>query len=257
LKPTSHQYTLAALIRTIEEQKKKKTIKTKTKKKLASKESPIVNVVLVSDLDMMASQILTMRDQPNQTIDLHIQNKAFLMNVFDLLVGEERFLEIRSRQTNHAPLKLIERRVRSAREEYDLSRQNLEQEIQKRRAEEVARGNKAIDAIKDEFDALREKKSTKQAALVIAEAEANKNIRALVERNRVEMRKLDAEFSRQQENNRQENERKLNEDRSAIQSSCKIWAVVIPPIPPLFVGLIVFIRRRLREREGVARSRLK
>jgi hypothetical protein len=30
-----------------------------------------------------------------------------------------------------------------------------------------------------------------------------------------------------------------------------------PVIPPLLIGLIVFIRRRLREREGISRSRLK
>jgi ABC-2 type transport system permease protein len=33
--------------------------------------------------------------------------------------------------------------------------------------------------------------------------------------------------------------------------------VVLPPIPPLLVGFIVFAKRRLREREGIAKTRMK
>ena len=43
----------------------------------------------------------------------------------------------------------------------------------------------------------------------------------------------------------------------AVQDWYKLWAVVLPPIPPLLVGLAVFFNRRAKEREGVARSRLK
>ena len=40
-----------------------------------------------------------------------------------------------------------------------------------------------------------------------------------------------------------------------IQRKFKLAAVIIPPIPPLIVGLIVFTRRRLREREGISKAR--
>jgi ABC-2 type transport system permease protein len=36
-----------------------------------------------------------------------------------------------------------------------------------------------------------------------------------------------------------------------------MWAVVLPPIPPLLVALVVFFTRRAREREGVSRARLR
>ena len=42
-----------------------------------------------------------------------------------------------------------------------------------------------------------------------------------------------------------------------IQNWYKFVAVALPPIPPLVVGLIVFVRRRLREREGVSKARLR
>ena len=40
-----------------------------------------------------------------------------------------------------------------------------------------------------------------------------------------------------------------------IQQFFKLCAVVIPPIPPLVLGIIVFFRRRLREREGISKAR--
>ena len=39
------------------------------------------------------------------------------------------------------------------------------------------------------------------------------------------------------------------------QRQFKLAAVVLPPIPPLLVGLFVFARRRLREREGISKAR--
>ena len=39
------------------------------------------------------------------------------------------------------------------------------------------------------------------------------------------------------------------------QRNFKLAAVIIPPIPPLLVGLVVFTRRRLREREGISKAR--
>ena len=40
-----------------------------------------------------------------------------------------------------------------------------------------------------------------------------------------------------------------------IQRKFKLAAVLLPPIPPLLVGLVVYTRRRLREREGIAKAR--
>ena len=42
-----------------------------------------------------------------------------------------------------------------------------------------------------------------------------------------------------------------------IQNKYKMLAIFLPPIPPLLVGIGVFVSRRLREREGIPKSRLK
>ena len=42
-----------------------------------------------------------------------------------------------------------------------------------------------------------------------------------------------------------------------IQFFYKLWAVALPPILPALIGIAVFFRRLLREREGIERARLK
>jgi ABC-2 type transport system permease protein len=42
-----------------------------------------------------------------------------------------------------------------------------------------------------------------------------------------------------------------------VQDWYKTAAVLLPPIPPLLVGLYVFFNRRAREREGVSKARLR
>ena len=58
---------------------------------------------------------------------------------------------------------------------------------------------------------------------------------------------------------REEKKRTINLDAELkiqkIQQFFKLCAVVLPPIPPLVVGIIVFFRRRLREREGISKAR--
>jgi ABC-2 type transport system permease protein len=52
-------------------------------------------------------------------------------------------------------------------------------------------------------------------------------------------------------------QRGIDREIRGIQFWCKFWAVVLPLIPPLLVGLVVFVQRRLREREGVAKARMR
>ena len=42
-----------------------------------------------------------------------------------------------------------------------------------------------------------------------------------------------------------------------VQGSYKMWAVLLPPIPPLLLAGVVFFVRRAKEREGVSRNRLR
>ena len=49
----------------------------------------------------------------------------------------------------------------------------------------------------------------------------------------------------------------LEQQIRSIQDRYKLFAILIPPIPPLLLALAVYFRRRETERQGVARERLK
>ena len=80
--------------------------------------------------------------------------------------------------------------------------------------------------------------------------------------------------SRQQENQRKMQIARIKEERardkeittiqrdsdsklSALRNRYKLAAVMIPPIPPLLIAIIVFFIRRIRERKGVASTRVR
>ncbi len=52
-------------------------------------------------------------------------------------------------------------------------------------------------------------------------------------------------------------DRKLDREIRKVEDGYKLWAVLLPPIPPLMLAVLVLFIRRYKEREGVSRSRLK
>jgi ABC-2 type transport system permease protein len=94
----------------------------------------------------------------------------------------------------------------------------------------------------------------------ISEAELREKLQRLGEQQVVLTRRLTItkqrlEREREREIKRIQREADLEIQRT--QFKYKFLAVAIPWIPPFLVGLIVFVRRRLREREGIEKSRLR
>ena len=86
----------------------------------------------------------------------------------------------------------------------------------------------------------------KMAQLAIKRTTAER--RAQVEKEKLR-RELDREIARI--------DRLGDQDIQTIQDDYKIRATAIPPIPPLLIGLLVWTRRRVREREGISRTRMR
>jgi ABC-2 type transport system permease protein len=66
-----------------------------------------------------------------------------------------------------------------------------------------------------------------------------------------------AKLQNEREQKIQDVRREAEQEVTAIQNQVKTAAVVLPCIPPLIVGIMVFASRRLRERENISKSRLK
>jgi ABC-2 type transport system permease protein len=52
-------------------------------------------------------------------------------------------------------------------------------------------------------------------------------------------------------------ERKRDQGIQKIQNDYKLRATLFPPIIPALVGLVVWALRRIREREGISRTRMR
>jgi ABC-2 type transport system permease protein len=229
-----------------------------TGKKSANQGGEPMNVVYVADTDVLSDTFVKLRNQPIVSgVRYRIQNMSFVMNIIDSLAGEEQFIDIRNRELRHVTLRAVESATSEALEmvnkerqdsgirqiqeqqklqyEQDMKISDVERKInqlEKRKAEGQPVDSQTLVALKEEKMALEQRKEQiirqKMQEIQLADYEKIRKIQ------------LDAELEVQR-----------------IQRNFKLAAVVIPPIPPLIVGLAVFAVRRLREREGISKARLK
>lgn len=206
-----------------------------------------VDVILVCDTDLFYSEFFNLRamgDNPEQDFQLNLDNVTFVLNVLDDLAGDERFIDVRNRRPRHRTLEQIDKLTEDAREK------NLEktQELQQNFEAEKEKAQKEFDK---ELDDLR-KKSKELDEITLAQMVAMKQ-EAGSRRLQTKISQLKKDYDKQVT----ASDRELNIEINREQNRIKWWAVVLPPIPPLLVGLGVYFNRRAREREGVSKARLR
>lgn len=208
-----------------------------------------INVVLVADIDMMHRQFFRFREQgdnPEAGIDFNFDNITFVLNVLDVLASDERFVGIRKRRTKRFTLGRIDRRVEQARTEITNSREELQSDLEKARDDEQQALNKDMDKLRERMK--KDKIDTEEIA---------RRVGLALKRGGQRMNTQIERLERKHERDIKQIERAQDLEIRQVQDRYKMLAVLLPPIPPLLVALIVFFTRRAREREGVARSRLR
>ncbi len=215
-----------------------------------------INVIYVADVDPLADYFVDLRNSPIRNgIEYVSQNMSFVQNLIDSLAGEENYLGIRNRRERHVTLETIDKKYdESLKEVYGLTAE-AEKDYQVAVSEIRQQLEERTRPLKKEIDALEKKKEKRQRY------DANK-----LERKKAildtELREQQARLqTKTQELTIELNEKKRRANLTAeqtiqkIQQFFKLCAVIIPPIPPLVLGIIVFFRRRLREREGISKAR--
>ncbi|MCA9311964.1 MAG: Gldg family protein, partial [Phycisphaerales bacterium] len=203
--------------------------------------APALNVVFIADLDIVSSTFFDLRNQGGQ--DFVLDNVTMILNAVDDLAGDRSLLELRKRRRMHRTLTRLDAvRDRQAQETLqavmdanDRARVRLE-EAQRVRDERVA-------AIRDRTD-LDDRTKQIQARSV-AEAE---------------QRKLDVQSDLIDDEKARAVEEAQDRARSAIRDTqfrIRLAAVAFPPVPALLLAGGVFIYRRIQERQGVVRDRLR
>jgi ABC-2 type transport system permease protein len=214
------------------------------------------NVIYVSDIDTLSDFFMRRRAEPvDNGIEYFFQNVSFFLNIVDSLAGVSDFAELRTKKINHVTLEVVEKTYKKAMAKVYKAEQELLIEFQNEKNKAEAEAQQSIDPIRNKIRPLAQLKQDKKPY------DATR-LMALQSRLEQEAREQEARIKgrvEELENDRNEQKREIELvaelEIQEIQRKYKIAAVLIPPIPPLLVGIFVATRRRLREREGISKAR--
>jgi ABC-2 type transport system permease protein len=256
-KPTRDYYTLAAHVtgKLSEEDAEEDAAKEAAEieaakdgdKKDEKKKREGINVVVVADLDLFYQEFFQFRQHaadPDRELDLSLDNITFTLNVLDALASDDRFIDIRKRRPKHRVLVTIDEKTKDAKAEAEREKHKYRQEFEDATAKEQADLDKKVAELQKRADKMNPIDRIQQLQLL--QQEGNMRLDA---RKRQLQKELDQKATKI--------ERELNLQITREQDWYKMWAVVLPPILPMLVGLGVFFNRRAHEREGVSRNRLR
>ena len=199
-----------------------------------------IRLVVIADLDFISEQFFQIRDRGPE--NLNFDNVTLFLNAMDILVGDESFVSLRNKRVRHRTLERVEAQTR----EFIETRIREEEEAEADAERALAEAQKNLDQRVEEVQSRPELDDrTKQImARNIQEVESRKFevLKASIEAEK------EAKVNASREN--------LESQRHRIQSNIKTLAVVLPPIPVLVLGILIFLRRQRREREGESVARL-
>lgn len=217
-----------------------------------------IRAVYVADVDFMHPFFSENRKRPEQfeEIDLRVQNITFVLNIIDVLAGEQDYPTIRSHEPEHITLALFEDQAELYRQEAFEQQKEFQEEFNKEKtaAEEEMQQNLAD--FQDRLKRLDEEGATDEAK----REERIRIMQQLEIRRQVQQRKLQVTTQKLQVKRDtlvKEAQGKSESQIRNLQNRYKMLAIFLPPIPPLLVGAGVFVTRRVREREGISKSRLR
>lgn len=220
-----------------------------------------IDVVYVADIDLMMPAFLRIRARPgeDEEISWQFENVNFLLNIVDVLSGDDQYISIRKRKPKHSTLRIVDVGAQDARDVEFRERIKYQDEFDKAVKAIEEENKKEIDKFQKELEELQTKqKADGQGGIRFQDLQSRAQKLAEVQerlKRRLEVKR--EQLQRQRDEKIQEIGRRVDLEIAGIKSWYKALAVALPPIPPLLVGLIVFVRRRLREREGVAKSRMR
>ncbi len=204
------------------------------------------NVIVVADLDMFGDQFFVLNERGGDidgdgVDDIRFDNVMFLLNAIDTLSGDGGLVDLRGRKSMYRRLSKVDELTKKASD-----KRNEEVEAANAKAEaDIKAAQDALDAaVKkiDEDKALDE--TTKQVLLKSAEEAENRRLNA--KREQITRDKV-----RAIERTESEHLQAVRE----VEDWIRVIAVLVPPVPAIVLGGIIFMRKRRREQASIPSSR--
>jgi ABC-2 type transport system permease protein len=224
----------------IEPAQEKDAAKKGAEAKKAEKSPVKVNVIAIADMDMIGEQFFQMRR--NKIENLDFDNVPFVLNCVDVLAGDESFVGLRKKRLKHRTLIEVEKQANTFKEQLLKETRDAEEQATTELKEAQDAFSKQVDQVQSRTD-LDDR--TKEIQLENLKDVAQRRLKvkeAIIE---------DAKEARIRES-KADTEQKTRQ----IQNGVRFKAAALPPLPPLILGLIVWIVRLRRENLGATPTRL-
>lgn len=242
-KADDEQYTVAALVRPAGSKKKEKDADEDEESESDQKKSG-VNAIFVADMDMIHDVMFNVWQR--QMYDLKIDNVPFVLNCVDYLAGDERFINLRKRQAQHRTLTELERRKKKFEEERSKEVTEADEEAKKAVEEAQARLEKILADLREEMQKGNVDAGAVQVRIQNATEAENRKLKQQEE-------EIEREKNERIRRVRIEAEQQIRE----IENDVWKWAVMIPPLPAIILGIVVVLMSITKERRGIAKDRLR
>ena len=195
-----------------------------------------VDVIVVADLDFISEQFFAIRQQAPG--GLNFDNITFFLNAMDTLLEDDSFIDLRSRRARHRTLERVEAQTAEYIEQRTTDEQQAEAEAEEALTDAQQRLNERVEELQARTDIDAQ---TKQ--IMVRNLEEIENRRLGVLSTNITTEK-DVQIQASREN--------MESQIRQIQTSIKTFAILLPPIPVVALGIMIFVRRQRREREGAA-----
>lgn len=206
-----------------------------------------IDVVYVADIDVISDYCFRKCYQPEyKNTILRFQNDAFALNIIDSLAKSPELIPIRQKEQKHKTLKRIE-------EQTDVFKREVMEatsRANKKYNEAYQKAEAKYNALFRKLEDLREKNDPNSASAInLLKIQLDSSRRELNVRKEVLNREKEEEIAEA------ENRKEMSIRR--IQSLFRWYSAVVPLIVPSILGLLVFSWRRVREREGMSKARIR
>ena len=198
-----------------------------------------VDIIVVADLDFVSEQFFAIRQQAPG--GLNFDNITFFLNAMDTLLEENSFIDLRSRRARHRTLERVEAQTA----EY----------IQQRTTEERQAEEDAEQALTDAQQRLNDRVAELQSRTDIDAQTKQIMVQNLEEVENRRLSVLSTNINSEKDTRIQASRENMESQVRQIQTSIKTFAILLPPIPVIVLGVVIFARRQRREREGAAAAR--